>query len=65
MEQRQRVEHRTGQSTLEYILVVAAILVAVIIGANVLVSGGVKDIMTKSDKTISDAAGKLKGGVGL
>jgi len=54
-----------GQSTLEYILVLAAILVAVIAAAGSLVRPAVNQAMTDSTQTITAATGKLKAGLGL
>ena len=56
---------RKGQSTLEDILILAAILVAVIAAANLLMKPAVDKAMTDSSNTIKDATGKLKGGLGL
>lgn len=55
---------RRGQSTLEYILVLAAILAAVIIGAGVMKTE-VGTVITDSGATISSASGKLKTQLGL
>ena len=54
-----------GQSTLEYILVLAAILVAVILGANQLIKPAVEQALTDSKETITDATKKLRAGLGL
>ena len=54
-----------GQSTLEYILVLAAIIVAVIVGANSVVNTGVTSAMSDAGSTISGASSKLKTGIGL
>ena len=54
-----------GQSTLEYILVVAAILVVIIVEATALVGPGVKSVMNESGSAMSEAAKKIKTGVGL
>ena len=56
---------RRGQSTLEYILVLAAILVAVIAAANTLIKPAVTKAMTDSKDTIEGGSGKLKTGLGL
>lgn len=56
---------RKGQSTLEYILVLAAILVAVIAAAGLVMKPAVNQAMTDSSNTIQNATGKLKGGLGL
>lgn len=56
---------RRGQSTLEYILVLAAILVAVIVAAGGLIKPAVNKAMTDSKDTIESATGKLKAGLGL
>ncbi len=54
-----------GQSTLEYILVVAAILVAVLIAANEVVKPAVKQTMDDSTNVMKDATAKLKPKLGL
>ena len=54
-----------GQSTLEYILVVAAILVAVIIAANGLIKPAVNTAMTDSGAIVTGASSKLKTGLGI
>ena len=54
-----------GQSTLEYILVLAAILTAVILGAGMLVKPAVNQALTDSSDTMKTATGKLKSGLGL
>ena len=63
----QRIGAR-GQSTLEYILVLAAILVAVIVAVNSFIRpaiGGTGGVMDRSGEMIKGAAGKLKSGLGL
>ena len=63
--------HRTGrgsrraQSTLEYILVLAAILVAAIIAATNLIRPAVNQSMDDSQKVITKASAKVAGGLGL
>ena len=54
-----------GQSTLEYILVLAAILVAVIVAANSLIRPAVDHQMTQSQTIINSSADKLKANLGL
>lgn len=54
-----------GQSTLEYILVLAAILTAVIVGAGTLVKPAVTAALTDSSASMKAATGKLKTGLGL
>ena len=57
---------RGGQSTLEYILVVAAILVAVIAAAGSLIRPAVEEhMMQDAADTIEAATGELKTGLGL
>ncbi|MBI3319021.1 MAG: class III signal peptide-containing protein [Candidatus Omnitrophica bacterium] len=56
---------RRGQSTLEYILVLAAILVAVILAANSLIRPAVTQQMTQSGAIINGAANNLKTNLGL
>ena len=55
----------SGQSTLEYLLVVAAILVAVIIAANAVIKPAVTHTMDKSQHVIQGAADKLQESLGL
>ncbi len=57
--------HRQGQSTLEYILVVAAILVAVIVAANLVIKPAVNTAMTDSGSVITGATSKLKTKLGI
>ena len=54
-----------GQSTLEYILVLAAILVAVIVAANSLIRPAVNQQMTQSQAIIQNSANNLKTNLGL
>ena len=54
-----------GQSTLEYILVLAAVLAAVIVGAGAMVKPAVTKAMGDSQDTMQSATGKLKTGLGL
>lgn len=54
-----------GQSTLEYILVLAAILVAVIVAAGGLIRPAVNTAMTDASTTITNATGRLGAGLGL
>ncbi len=54
-----------GQSTLEYILVVAAILVAVIVAANQFVKPAVSKSMEDSSSVITGATSQLKTRLGL
>ena len=54
-----------GQSTLEYILVIAAILAAIIAVAGTLLGPAVNKTMTDSKKIIEDSSGKLQTGLGL
>lgn len=56
---------RRGQSTLEYILILAAILVAVIIGANTWVKPGTENVLKRAGKAITGATAKVKTGLGL
>ncbi len=61
MEEVSAMGSRNGQSTLEYILMVAAIVVAVILGVNKILLPAVKDhaIQAAAD-TITSAADHLK-----
>jgi len=52
-----------GQSTLEYILVLAAILVAIIAAANSLMRPAVNQAMTDSTNAIKNATGRLQSGI--
>ena len=54
-----------GQSTLEYILVLAAIVVAIIAAANSLVKPAVNTAMTDSSNVITGATNRLRAGLGL
>ncbi len=54
-----------GQSTLEYILVLAAIVVAIIAAANTLVRPAVNTAMTNSSTVITGATNRLRTGLGL
>ena len=66
MEQRNRGTRGTrGQSTLEYILVVAAVLGVIIVAATALVGPGVNSVMNESGSTMSEAAKKVKTRLGL
>ena len=56
---------RSGQSTLEYILVLAAILVAIIAAANTIMKPAVTQTMTDASNTIKASTGKLKAGLNL
>lgn len=60
-----RGRSRRGQSTLEYILIIAAILAAVIVAAGLLIRPAVNTAMEDSSKVIKAATGKVKGGLGL
>lgn len=55
---------RRGQSTLEYILILAAILAAVV-AASVAFQNKAKATVDKAGETIDAAAGKVKTGLGL
>lgn len=54
-----------GQSTLEYILVFAAILVAVIVAANSLIRPAVNAQMTNTNQMIENSSDNLQTGLGL
>ena len=54
-----------GQSTLEYILVIAAILAAVIVAATALINPAVTKTMSDSKGIIENTSGKLTTGLGL
>lgn len=56
---------RRGQSTLEYILVIAAILAAVIAAAGLLIKPAVNNMLNESGSGITEAAKKVKIGLGL
>ena len=56
---------RRGQSTLEYILIIAAILVAVIAAAGTLIKPAVTKTMTESSNVIKNASDKIGKGLGL
>ena len=52
--------NRKGQSTLEYTLVIAAILVAIIAAATTFIKPAVTQTMQDSNSAITSASGKLK-----
>jgi len=56
---------RKGQSTLEYVIVLTAIIAAVIVGVTLLggksTDSGVGKLMDKSTERITDATSKLPG----
>ena len=54
-----------GQSTLEYILVLAAIIAAIAIAAGTLIRPAVTKSVNDATTVIQDATGKLKGGLNL
>ncbi len=56
---------RAGQGTLEYILLVAAIIVAIIVGVNSVIRPAVKGVMNDSQTTIEKASSGLKTKLGL
>lgn len=53
-----RTKH--GQSTLEYILVLAAIITAVVLATGTVFKTGLKNMMDNSGQAVTDAAAKLK-----
>ena len=54
-----------GQSTLEYILIIAAVLVAVIVAANGVIKTNVSTAMNDAGAVITGASGKLGSSMGL
>lgn len=56
---------RKGQSTLEYILVLGAILGVVIAGAATIMKPAVEKSLGDSRDTIKAATGKIQAGLGL
>lgn len=48
-----------GQSTLEYILVLAAIIAAVAIAAQTVLTGGINNTMTNAGAAVNNAATNL------
>lgn len=54
-----RITGNKGQSTLEYILIIAAILVAVIAAANLLIKPAVNKAMSDAANAITDATNRL------
>lgn len=54
-----------GQSTLEYILVLAAIVAAVALAAGNQIQPAVEKTMTDVQQTIESASGQLASGLGL
>jgi len=60
-----RTMHRKrGQSLLEYMLVIAAILVAVVAAATTFIKPAATKTMEESGKAVEGAAGKLGAGLG-
>ena len=60
-----RVQNRRGQSTLEYILVLGVILLAVIGIASVAMRTGTENTLKNAGTTIDAASTKVKAGLGL
>ena len=60
-----RVILHNGQSTLEYILVLSAILVALIAFVSTTIKPATEQVMSDSQGTIKAAVEKLKGGLNL
>ena len=56
---------RRGQSTLEYVLVAAAILAAIIVGANTYMKPAVQTAMQDAGNTITKSTNKLTNRLGL
>ena len=56
---------RRGQSTLEYILVISAILVAIIVAANGVIRPGTAQVMNDANTTMTNASNKLANKLGL
>jgi hypothetical protein len=54
-----------GQSTLEYLLVGVAVLLAVLFGVRALIQPGVENRMTDAGSTITKAGTELKAAVGF
>ncbi len=64
MSARKRVERR-GQGTLEYILIISAILIACIVAANSVMTPAVKGTFNKSKAAIENGHTHLVTGMGL
>ncbi len=56
---------RRGQSTLEYVLILAAILATIIVAAGTVIKPAVEKTMTDSQTVIEEASGKLQDGLNL
>lgn len=56
---------QAGQSTLEYVLVLAAIVAAVAVAATTMIKPAVNKAMTDSKSVIESSTEKLKTGLGL
>ena len=54
-----------GQSTLEYILVIAAVLIALVAAIQGVFRVGLNRMMSESSNTVETAAGKVQTGLGL
>ena len=54
---------RKGQSVLEYVIILAAIIAAIIAGS-VVIQGKVKTGLSDSAETITDATGRLRNNIG-
>lgn len=59
------VMNRRGQSTLEYLLMLGVILLALIAFGSGTIRTGIQNVLTNSGQTIDAAAGKVQGGLGL
>lgn len=56
---------RKGQSTLEYILVITAILVAIVAVVSTTIKPATEQTLTDSGNAVKAAAGKLQSGLSL
>ena len=56
---------KRGQSTLEYVLVLAAIVAAVAVASGTLIKPAINKAMTDSKSVIENSTGKLKEKLGL
>ncbi len=54
-----------GQATLEYTLIIAAVIAAVAVAATTLVKPAVNKTMTDTSDMMQNASGKMKTGLGL
>lgn len=59
------IGNRRGQNTIEYILVVAAVIVALVAVMSTAMQPAVTQVVTDSGAAITAASGKISAGLGL